>query len=124
MPKQLKHKKEKPKAKMGRPTVYREDYPEKAIAYGAGSATDLAIHFNVTRETIWGWSKEYPDFFNALQKCLSLREQNIIAGALSNQYNAGFAKFLLSAQHGIVEKTEQDINLKAKIELVPEFSDD
>lgn len=101
----------KPKAehlKRGRPTAYQDDYPQRLLDYGPACDTKAAVLFGVCRETIWDWSRRHPDFGNALRIAKAKRLDDIIDGALTGRYNATFARFLASANHGLVEKTAVD----------------
>jgi hypothetical protein len=54
----------------GRPTVYRPDFCAKVIKAGeAGkSYTQIAVMLGVTRETLYAWRDEKPEFSDALTR--------------------------------------------------------
>src|SRR5690349_17441895 len=59
----------KPKPKTGRPTLYRDEYPEQARKYCLLGATnaDLARLFDVAGSTIDKWIAEIPAFSGAVK---------------------------------------------------------
>lgn len=59
----------------GRPTKYEERYGEELEAFmGEGySATAFAGHIGVSRATIDNWSKEHPEFLEALTRAKAKR---------------------------------------------------
>lgn len=58
----------KKKYDTGRPTAYNPDFCQIAIDFLAQgySRTALAGHLGVTRQTVYNWSKDHPEFFDAL----------------------------------------------------------
>lgn len=58
-----------PKPKMGRPTLYREEYVEQARKLCNLGATDreLAEFFGVSIFTIWQWQVVHPEFSSAIK---------------------------------------------------------
>lgn len=74
----------------------------------------LALHLHISRETVYEWEKETPDFSDIVKELRSKQAQKLIQNALSNKYNASIAKLILSGKHGYVEKTSLD----AKVETV------
>src|SRR5690606_21525869 len=60
---------DKPKRKVGRPSLYRPEYAEQARKLCLLGATDkqLADFFNVTEQTINGWKIDFPEFFESLR---------------------------------------------------------
>ena len=56
--------------KNGRPTGYKPEYCEEAIAAGklGKSKTWIAASFETTRETIDDWIRDNPEFSDAMQK--------------------------------------------------------
>lgn len=55
---------------MGRPSDYLEEYADLAFNYCLLGATDkdLAGFFDVTEQTINGWKKKHPEFFESIKK--------------------------------------------------------
>lgn len=56
--------------KRGRPTLYREDYPEQARKLCLLGATDaeLGDFFGVSEQTINAWKKEFPEFLESITR--------------------------------------------------------
>jgi len=63
----------------GRPTDYREDYPEKAYKLCLLGATDkqLADFFEVSEQTINAWKKAHPAFFESLKRGKDEADANV-----------------------------------------------
>jgi hypothetical protein len=66
----------------------------------------FAIFLRVTRQTLDNWSKEHTEFFDALSKIDLEQKERLINSGLSGAYNPTIAKLVLSANHGMVEKSE------------------
>lgn len=60
---------ETPDVHPGQPTKYRPEYAQKALVLCNNGATirDVAEFFRVTERTVYNWSHEYPEFFQALK---------------------------------------------------------
>jgi hypothetical protein len=74
----------------------------------------LAIKLGISRDTVYEWDKEYPEFSDIVKKLKNDQAQKLIQNALANKYNASIAKLILSGKHGYVEQSE----LKATVETV------
>lgn len=59
----------KKKPKVGRPSSYRPEYCQLVIEHmkGGMSIASFAAAVGVSRETIWKWGKEHPEFRNACE---------------------------------------------------------
>lgn len=113
----------------GRPSEYDPAFVAKVEEYIASCQDDahgnvnlpkregLAKFFLVTRQTLDNWSKEHPDFFDALERLDAEQKERLIDRSLSSRYNPTIAKLLLSANHGMAEKTESKDTLKAEVTL-------
>jgi hypothetical protein len=77
----------------------------------------FAIFLRVTRQTLDNWSKEHPEFFDALSKIDLEQKERLINSGLSGAYNPTIAKLVLSANHGMADKIEekQDGTVTVKI---------
>lgn len=64
--------------------------------------------------TLSEWEEEYPEFSRALSKIDKEQKERLINNGLSGDYNSTIAKLILSANHGMAEKTEQDIKTNGK----------
>jgi len=94
----------------GRPTKYNTTMLTKARKFledeERPTAEQLAIKLKVRRHTVADWGKKHELFSTVLEEIRSKYELNISEGALTGEFNATFAKFLLSAKLGLREKTD------------------
>lgn len=99
----------------GRPTKYKEDFPEQIISYFlmqdefptfAGFATKC----NCTMECLHEWQRRYPEFSEAYKKAKQIQENRTIQGAMSNTLNSTFSIFFLKNCHGYKDKVENEIS--------------
>lgn len=115
---------------LGRPTLYDPTFCQKVDEYlltcvdtegnvRLPKREGFAKYLNVTRQTIDNWSKEYPEFFDALSKIDLEQKDRLVDNGLAGKYNSTIAKLVLSANHGMAEKTDTDITSKGdKIDAV------
>jgi|BioPla2DNA2_1021312.scaffolds.fasta_scaffold133826_2 hypothetical protein len=130
-------------AEKGRPTKYLEEYNNKVDEYlelhqdkelervGLRSENgyekiDYVLRVNlptiegfarfigVNKTTLYEWDKKYPDFSNSLDKIRIEQQTRLINEGLAGNYNPTIAKLILSSNHGMREKTEQDITTGGK----------
>jgi len=101
---------------MARPTKYSDDMPKKAIEYAykddLPSVEAFAIKLKVVKSTLYEWAKRNKEFSNALKIIKQNYQQKLINGGLRGEFNPVFAKFLLSAQHGLTESSNIDHTTK------------
>lgn len=66
-------------AKMGAPTLYREEYDKQAYKLTLLGSTDkdLADFFEVTETTINNWKNEHPNFFESIKKGKDLADAKV-----------------------------------------------
>jgi len=109
--------------KMGRPTLYKPEYCQRIIELGKlGKQTGaLAAELEVTKTCLMEWCDVYPDFSYAFHVSRNCCEQFLID--LANKQAKGevlgsspMLKFLLSACHGLREKT--DVNQTGSLTLI------
>lgn len=110
----------------GRPKEYKEEYIELVDIYIQGcedayneekkeyevqlpTVEGFALFVGHHKDTIYEWCKEYPLFSDAIDKIKNNQLNKLINKGLSGKYNPTIAKLLLSGNHNIREKTEQDI---------------
>ena len=111
----------KAKRPEGRPTDYRPTFPQKVLDYIERCETteegkerelptraSVANMLNVSLVTIDTWGKKYPEFLCSLEKLHQSQQKHLINRGLNGTGNSTIAKLLLSANHGIHEKTETD----------------
>lgn len=88
--------------------------PEKPI-YGLKvklpTKGGLAKFLGVSRETLYAWAKEYPEFSDVMESLGSEQEDRLINSGLSGEYNPTIAKVLLT-KHGYREGIDQTTNDK------------
>lgn len=126
------------KNKRGRPTEYKEEYIQEADAYLEESQDEydefhktrgdntnsyerlvrvrlptiegFCLRLDINKTTIYRWEKEHDEFSNALDKIRKEQKDRLIKSGLSGDYNPTIAKLVLSANHGMAEKTETKID--------------
>ena len=125
---------DKARGRTGRPTVYDPAFVEKVHAYlrenqdewsefhkTRGEKSDsyepvvkvklptvegFARFIGVHKDTLYEWKCLYPDFSDALDKIVEEQRDRLINEGLAGNYNPLIAKLVLSANHGMGEKTE------------------
>jgi len=116
------------KNKIGRPTKYIPEiiYP-KIEEYISGCGKEqtelptiegLALYIGVNPDTLFEWSKLYPDFSEAIKKILAKQKTQLMNDGMygGKEVNAAMAIFLLKVNHGMNEAptTLQQINIGDK----------
>lgn len=100
---------------MGRPTEYSEDILQAAREYlvkfeeqGDVVPTIEGLADNLGRgvKTLYNWSKEHPEFEEAMQAILSKQGRLLQNKGLNKETDSGITKLLLSANHGKAEKSD------------------
>lgn len=66
----------------------------------------FARFIGVNKTSLYEWEKKFPDFSNALDKIRIEQKERLLNYGLSGDYNSTIAKLVLSANHGMNEKTE------------------
>jgi hypothetical protein len=120
----------------GRPLEYKEQYVAMADTYLAAQQDEVsengklkvnlptiegfALFLGVNKTSLYEWEKLHPEFSNALNKIRTEQQQRLLNSGLSGDYNSTIAKLVLSANHGMREKTETDITSGGKpIPIIP-----
>lgn len=127
---------------VGRPTIYNEEILNKTKEYVANAEDEevqqltgmsvkgtelyknklnvkiptiegLALYLGISRETVYAWEKEKPEFSDIIAQLRAKQANALISKGLSGDYNPTIAKVLLS-KHGYKEQTEQDITSAGK----------
>lgn len=108
-------------AKEGRPTKYREEFIDKVDEYILNCKDTLgkksinvnlpmiegfARYIDVSKRSIYEWKDKYPEFSHALEKIEIEQKKRLIEMGLANVYNSAIAKLVLSANHGMKERSD------------------
>lgn len=115
----------------GRPTKFIPNiiFPkvEQYLASCSRESTELptveglALKLGITKETIYQWSKKYPQISDYLKKIADKQKNQLMNDGMygGKEVNASMAIFLLKAIHGLKEPptTLQQFNIGGKMEL-------
>lgn len=90
---------------------------------------DFALMLGKDDDTIVEWRKKYPKFSAACKKIDIKQKISLARDGLSEKYNPGMAKFLLSANHGMREKSDvttddkpvEGVNMQTLIAIAKEL---
>jgi hypothetical protein len=99
---------------------YNESYPDSILVYfltcdKLPTIEGWAIENNVAIRTVYDWleaPEEYPHLANTYAQAKAIQKAKLIELGLVEAYNATLVKFLLTNNHGMSEKVEQDIKAK------------
>jgi hypothetical protein len=103
--------------KMGRPTKYDPAFIEKVDEYlkttgreqtSLPTVEGFAIYIDITKKTLYNWSKIYPDFLHALDKIMTHQAKQLIDDGIygGKEVNSTIVKLLLQNNHGMKERTD------------------
>ena len=111
-------------AKVGAPTKYKKEYCEKADDYLSEcqdvfsddkklkvklpTIEGFSRYLDVNKTSLYEWEKKNKEFSNALDKIRIEQRERLINMGLSGDYTPVIAKLVLSANHGMNEKTETE----------------
>ena len=89
---------------MGRPTKYRDTYPQIAAALCRKGYTDeeLADTFGVSRDTLHEWRKLYPDFGSACEESKASANAQVEAAMFKRAM--GYDYIETTAEGGVITK--------------------
>lgn len=106
-------------------TVYDDSYADDILNYfmtHTGYPTvqawcaERGIYYNTAVN--WGRNEELcPRFVIAYAQCMAIQQAKGIEGGMSGRFNPQFAKFMLSACHGMSERVEQDNNVTVSVKI-------
>jgi hypothetical protein len=83
---------------------------EHRIKVNLPTIEGLAIFLKVTRSSIYEWKEKYPEFSYTLELLMNKQQKVLLSKGLSGDYNSTIAKLILSANHGMKEKTETELS--------------
>lgn len=65
----------------------------------------LALHLNITKETLYQWTKKYEDLSDAIKRILMKQKTQLMNDGMygGKEVNATMAIFLLKVNHGLNE---------------------
>ena len=66
----------------------------------------LSLYLGVNRDTVFEWAKHHQVFSDSLADLVNKQKQMLISGGLGGYYNPTIAKLILSANHGMIERTD------------------
>ncbi len=103
----------------GRPTDYKEEYCEEIIDYFKTceefpTLAGFCAKIGICKQTMHTWAKQHSEFLDAIRKTKAMQEQKLVAGGLSEKYNASFARFVAMNYVGMTEQT--DLNVTSKLD--------
>lgn len=112
-------------------TVYDDSYADDILDYfinheGYPTVQGWCAEKNIFYKTAvnWGQNSELcPRFVTAYAQCMAIQQAKGIEGGMSGRFNPRFAKFMLSACHGMSEKTEQKIEADATASFTVEIKE-
>lgn len=88
-----------------------DERPEYTIKVKLPTKGGLARYLGVSRETLYAWSKEKPEFSDIMEDLGAEQEDKLINNGLSGDYNPTIAKVLLT-KHGYREGIDNTTNDK------------
>ena len=117
------------KEPFGRPTEYKDEYVEQIYKYMEEATPEnmdlptvegFALRIDVTKKTLYNWSKKHKDFLHALRILkMKQREALIHIGIYGGkEINANIVALMMKSNHGFADVTKQDITSKGKKILV------
>ena len=100
-----------------RPSEYKEEYIDKVDEYIAITGREntslptiagFAVYLDVTKKTIYNWSKEHEDFLHSLDRILTKQEVQLIDDGIygGKEVNSTIVKLLLMNNHGMRERKD------------------
>jgi len=66
----------------------------------------FALFVGASKKSLYNWADEHEEFLHALDKIRTEQQERLINMGLSGDYNPVIAKLVLSANHGMREKSD------------------
>lgn len=82
---------------------------ENKIRVNLPTLEGFALRLGITTSTLYKWKLEKPNFSESLERIIEEQRKRLLDKGLSGDYNPTIAKLILSSNHGMAEKTQQDI---------------
>ena len=102
--------------KGGQPTKYRAEYCtdefiNKYVRHCKKSKElvslcGLACYIDVSEDTLQEWKKVHPAFSVSTEKVMRISKQMLMNKGLNSTYSSVMARFCLSANHGMAERSD------------------
>lgn len=70
----------------------------------------FALRLGVCKKSIYNWAKDNEKFLHALEKIEIEQKERLINMGLSGEYNSTIAKLILSANHGMAERNNVNLD--------------
>lgn len=101
----------------GRPTDYSEEILKQTKQYidlttNLPTIQELAYSLKVNQDTIYEWAKKHKEFSETLDDLRNKQATQLINRGLTGDYNPAIAKLILSANHGMKERSDITTNDK------------
>lgn len=84
----------------------KSDSYEQVVKVKLPTREGFAQFIGKSTDAFLDWEREHPEFGGALRKIEMEQKQRLINEGLAGNYNPVIAKLLLSANHGMVDRTE------------------
>ncbi len=137
----------KMKPKIGRPTIYKEEYPERLLKYFKSATPTKMVtkqqiigskvveveeevpnmmptveafccEIEISKETYYRWIKDYPKFSDAYKKAIVYRDKIFTENTFMGRYEKVFSIFYAKCNMGWREaKNEDDENKDINVYL-------
>ncbi len=101
---------------MGRPTKYKAEFATDEFIQGyitdcsknkwLVSLCGLAVYIGVCEDTLQEWSKVHKEFSVSMAKINQTSKEMLLNKGLISEYSPNMARFVLSANHSMAERTE------------------
>lgn len=111
---------------LGRPTKYKPEYCQQIIDFMAdgSSATEFAASINVSKHSIYEWTRQYKDFSDAFNVARTKSEawwtktgkKGLFMGGKDDPFQTNLYNFTMAARFGWSQKKE--VEQTSKIEVV------
>ena len=105
--------------KAGQPTKYKPEYATDEYTQGfidhckevkeVVTLCGYAVYIDVSEETIAEWGRVHEEYSGTLAKVKRIAKNQLYQGGLDKSLSSRITKLGLSANHGMIEKTESAI---------------